>query len=98
MSFPRWRCLISADKLIPVEKIKAVLFDLDDTLRVNDPHPHDVFTKYVRALGFQLSEEDKKTPFSGGTAIGQIPQLFWTITKNTMAMKILSGKTTCGAI
>ena len=45
-----------------------MLFDLDDTLRVNDPHPHDAFTKYVGSLGFKLSVEAKKKAYRWGHA------------------------------
>ena len=51
-----------------MDQIKAVLFDLDDTLRVNDPHPHEVFTNYVSSLGFRLSEGAKKKAYRWGHA------------------------------
>jgi HAD superfamily hydrolase (TIGR01662 family) len=39
--------------------IKAVFFDLDGTLRHSVPSGGDVFTDYVRTLGFPLSNEDR---------------------------------------
>jgi len=41
-----------------VKKIKAVLFDLDGTLRHHIPSGGDVFMEYARSLGLQISEED----------------------------------------
>lgn len=40
-------------------KIKAVLFDLDGTLRFNLPAPGEVFIEHVRSLGLQASEEQR---------------------------------------
>ena len=40
-------------------KIKAVLFDLDGTLRFNLPAPGEVFIEHVRSLGIQASEEQR---------------------------------------
>ncbi len=48
------------------ERIRAVLFDLDDTLRVSDPHPHDVFTGFVASQGIALSEQDRKDAYRWG--------------------------------
>lgn len=45
-----------------------MLFDLDDTLRVNDPHPHEAFTQYVSSLGIALSEDVKKKAYRWGHA------------------------------
>lgn len=42
------------------------MFDLDDTLRVSDPHPQDAFIKYVTSLGIPLSAESKKDAFRWG--------------------------------
>ena len=39
--------------------IKAVLFDLDGTLRHNLPSGGEVFSEYARNLGLPISEEDK---------------------------------------
>ncbi len=39
--------------------IKAVFFDLDGTLRHSVPTGGDVFTDYVRTLGFPISHEDR---------------------------------------
>ena len=39
--------------------IKAILFDLDGTLRHNLPSAGEVFTDYVLSLGLSLVEEDK---------------------------------------
>ena len=39
--------------------IKAVLFDLDGTLRHHIPSAGDVFVEYLRKLGLKISEEDK---------------------------------------
>lgn len=38
--------------------IKSILFDLDGTLRHNDPSGSRVFVEYARALGLPLHEED----------------------------------------
>lgn len=40
-------------------KIKAILFDLDGTLRFNLPAPGEVFIEHVRSLGIQASEEQR---------------------------------------
>jgi HAD superfamily hydrolase (TIGR01549 family) len=40
-------------------KIKAVLFDLDGTLRFNLPAPGEVFIEHVRSLGLPASEEQR---------------------------------------
>jgi HAD superfamily hydrolase (TIGR01549 family) len=40
-------------------KIKAVLFDLDGTLRFNLPAAGEVFIEHVRNLGLQASEEQR---------------------------------------
>ena len=39
--------------------IKAIFFDLDGTLRHSVPSGGDVFTDYVRELGFRISHEDR---------------------------------------
>jgi HAD superfamily hydrolase (TIGR01549 family) len=41
-----------------MKKIKAVLFDLDGTLRHYLPSAGEVFVEYVRSLGFHISEEE----------------------------------------
>lgn len=41
-----------------VKKIKAILFDLDGTLRHHIPSSGDVFMEYARSLGLRISEED----------------------------------------
>lgn len=38
--------------------IKAVLFDLDGTLRHHIPAAGDVFVDYARSMGLHISEED----------------------------------------
>lgn len=40
-------------------KIKAILFDLDGTLRLNLPAAGEVFIDYVRSIGVHPSEEDR---------------------------------------
>lgn len=42
-----------------MNKIKAVLFDLDGTLYHNLPSGGEVFVEYVRSAGFKISEEDR---------------------------------------
>jgi HAD superfamily hydrolase (TIGR01549 family) len=42
-----------------MKKIKAVLFDLDGTLRHYLPSAGEVFIDYVRSLGFPVTEEDR---------------------------------------
>jgi HAD superfamily hydrolase (TIGR01549 family) len=42
----------------PKKNIKAVLFDLDGTLRLNQPSSRDVFTECVRGMGIEPSQED----------------------------------------
>lgn len=39
--------------------IKAILFDLDGTLRHHLPSGGEVFVEYVRSIGLQISEEDR---------------------------------------
>jgi HAD superfamily hydrolase (TIGR01549 family) len=39
--------------------IKAILFDLDGTLRHHIPSAGDVFVEYVRDIGLHVSEEDR---------------------------------------
>ncbi len=39
--------------------IKAILFDLDGTLRHHLPFGGEVFVEHVRSMGLQISEEDK---------------------------------------
>jgi HAD superfamily hydrolase (TIGR01549 family) len=41
-----------------MKKIKAVLFDLDGTLRHYLPSAGEVFVEHVRSIGFPVSEED----------------------------------------
>jgi HAD superfamily hydrolase (TIGR01549 family) len=41
------------------KNIKAVLFDLDGTLRFNLPSAGEVFIEHVRSLGIQASEEER---------------------------------------
>jgi HAD superfamily hydrolase (TIGR01549 family) len=45
--------------LFSSNKIKAVLFDLDGTLRHHLPSGGEVFLEYARSLGLQISEEDR---------------------------------------
>ncbi len=42
-----------------MKKIKAVLFDLDGTLRHHLPSGGEVFVEYARSLGLHITEEDK---------------------------------------
>jgi HAD superfamily hydrolase (TIGR01549 family) len=42
-----------------MKKIKAVLFDLDDTLRHHLPRAGEVFVDYVGNIGFHISEENR---------------------------------------
>ncbi len=42
-----------------IKNIKAVLFDLDGTLRHHLPSGGEVFVEYVRSAGFHVSYEDK---------------------------------------
>ncbi|MCX6057007.1 MAG: HAD family hydrolase [Chloroflexi bacterium] len=42
-----------------MKKIKAILFDLDGTLRHHIPNAGDVFVEYVRNIGLHISEEDR---------------------------------------
>jgi len=44
---------------IIMKNIKAILFDLDGTLRFNNPTGDQVFIKYVRELGLNISDEDE---------------------------------------
>ena len=46
--------------------LRAVFFDLDDTLRVSQPHPNDAFTAFVEEQGVALSETDRKESFRWG--------------------------------
>lgn len=46
--------------------LRAVFFDLDDTLRVSQPHPNDAFTAFVEEQGVPLSEQDRKESFRWG--------------------------------
>ncbi len=45
--------------MISSNPIKAILFDLDGTLRHHIPSGGDVFVEYVRSIGLQISEEDR---------------------------------------
>lgn len=40
-------------------KIKAILFDLDGTLRHHIPTGDEVFMEYLKSIGVKYSEEDK---------------------------------------
>lgn len=40
--------------------IPAIVFDLDDTLRYNDPHAHGFFCDYAETLGVALSLEERR--------------------------------------
>ena len=42
-----------------MKNIKAILFDLDGTLRHNIPTADQVFVKYALGLGLQISQEDE---------------------------------------
>jgi putative hydrolase of the HAD superfamily len=42
-----------------MKNIKAILFDLDGTLRFNNPTGDQVFIQYVLDLGLRISEEDE---------------------------------------
>ena len=45
--------------IMPNKNIKAVLFDLDGTLRLNQPASRDVFAECVQGMGLVPSEEDQ---------------------------------------
>jgi HAD superfamily hydrolase (TIGR01549 family) len=45
--------------LISSNKIKAILFDLDGTLRHHIPAAGDVFVEYAKSIGCRVSEEDQ---------------------------------------
>ena len=45
--------------MIQTNGIKAIFFDLDGTLRHSVPAGGEVFTDYVRALGFSITHEDR---------------------------------------
>lgn len=45
--------------MISSKPIKAILFDLDGTLRHHLPTGGEVFVKYARSLGLPITEEDK---------------------------------------
>lgn len=45
--------------MISPNKIKAVLFDLDGTLRHHLPTGAEVFVEYIRSLGINFTEEDR---------------------------------------
>ena len=38
---------------------RAIIFDLDDTLRSNHPHANNFFSDFVSSSGIALEEEDK---------------------------------------
>lgn len=38
--------------------IRAIFYDLDGTLRINEPHSWNVFTDFARELGFETSPAD----------------------------------------
>jgi len=42
-----------------MKRIKAILFDLDGTLRHHIPNGGDVFVEYARSIGLRISEEDR---------------------------------------
>lgn len=42
-----------------MKNIKAILFDLDGTLRHHIPNGGDVFVEYARSIGLRISEEDR---------------------------------------
>ena len=42
-----------------MKKIKAILFDLDGTLRHSLPTSGEVFLEHIRSIGLQVSEEDR---------------------------------------
>lgn len=42
-----------------MKQIKAILFDLDGTLRHHIPNGGDVFVEYARTIGLNISEEDR---------------------------------------
>lgn len=41
-------------------RVRAVIFDLDDTLRSNYPHADKFFSDFVSSLGIALDEEDRQ--------------------------------------
>jgi putative hydrolase of the HAD superfamily len=41
-------------------EVRAIIFDLDDTLRSNYPHANDFFSDFVSSKGVALEEEDKQ--------------------------------------
>jgi putative hydrolase of the HAD superfamily len=43
-----------------MNRVNTVLFDLDDTLRYNDPHAHAFFCDYVQSLGIPLTAEQRR--------------------------------------
>ncbi|MGH2583150.1 MAG: HAD family hydrolase [Anaerolineales bacterium] len=43
-----------------MEQVNTVLFDLDDTLRYNDPHAHTFFCDYVQSLGIRLTAGQRR--------------------------------------
>lgn len=45
--------------MISFNSIKAVLFDLDGTLRHHIPAAGDVFVEFTRSIGLRISEEDR---------------------------------------
>lgn len=45
--------------MISSNSIKAVLFDLDGTLRHHIPAAGDVFVEFARSIGLRISEEDR---------------------------------------
>lgn len=45
--------------MISSNSIKAVLFDLDGTLRHHIPAAGDVFVEFTRSIGLRISEEDR---------------------------------------
>lgn len=46
--------------MIDPQKVRAVIFDLDDTLRHNDPDGFNHFVAQVRSLGVEISEEQAR--------------------------------------
>jgi FMN phosphatase YigB (HAD superfamily) len=47
------------DKL-KMNQVNTVIFDLDDTLRYNDPHAHAFFCDFVESLGTPLTSEQRR--------------------------------------
>ncbi len=53
--------------------IKAIFFDLDGTLRHSVPTGGDVFTDFVRTLGFRITHEDRLRRHAlGASLLGEL--------------------------